>query len=185
MIDKCIRAAYNVLKIGLIKLRCGKKVTIPFVQPMRIKSQLMIQSKVNSVVIGRHLKLETDAKIRVINGGSLNVGNNCFINCNSFITVLGKTTIGNNCMIGPGVMIFDHDHDYKALGGISSGKMISGEITIGDNVWIGANSVILKGTKIGDNCVIAAGCVISGTIPPYTMIYQKRESVQKKYHDRS
>ncbi len=174
MIDKYIRGAYNVLRIVLIKLRCGKKVKIPFVQPMRIRSELMIQSKVKNVIIGNHLKLETDAKIRVINGGSLQIGNDCFINCNAYITVLGDTRIGDDCMIGPGVMIFDHDHDFMAIGGIKSNSMKIGNIYIGNNVWIGANSIILQNTSIGDNSIIGAGSVVKGNIAPKTLIIQKR-----------
>ena len=179
MIEKIFRGIYNIIRLAIIKIRCGKRVEIPLLQPMRIRSELLIQSKIEKVVIGKHLKLETDSKIRVINGGKLTIGDNCFINCNSYITVLGNTNIGNHCMIGPGVMIFDHDHDYKAPGGIRAGKRIVGEIEIGNNVWIGANTIILKGAKIGDDSVIAAGSIVHGSIPEHTLFIQKRRSEYK------
>ena len=98
------------------------------------------------------------------------------MNCGSYITVMGDTGIGNGCMIGPNVMIFDHDQDYRTEGGITAGKSIIGEIEIGDNIWIGAGCIILRLAKIGDNCVIAAGTVVKGLIPCHSMCYQKRES---------
>ena len=176
MIEKIIRCLVNILRILIIKIRCGKKVSIPLIQPMRIKSQLMIQNKIRNVTIGKNFKLETNAIIRVIDGGELKIGDNCFINCGSYITAMGRTEIGNNCLIGPNVMIFDHDHDFKFAGGITSGKTITGKIIIGNNVWIGANSTILQGTVIGDNAVIAAGSVVKTNVPPNSVFLQKRSS---------
>ena len=160
MIEKIIRCLVNIFRILFIKIRCGKKVSIPLIQPMRIKSQLMIQNKIQNVTIGKNFKLETNAIIRVIDGGELRIGDNCFINCGSYITTMGRTEIGNNCLIGPNVMIFDHDHDYRVDGGVSAGRTILGEIFIGNNVWIGANSVILRGDVIGVNFVIGAGSLV-------------------------
>lgn len=175
MIEKILRGIINIIRIGIIRIRCGNTVTIPWIQPMRVKTQLLIQKNTHTA-IGHNFKLETDSKIRVIQGGSLTIGNNCFINCGSYITALGKTIIGNNCMFGPNVMIFDHDHDYKSEGGISDGKVTVGEIIIGDNVWIGANCVILRDTYINDNAVIAAGSVVKGNVPSGCLFVQKRST---------
>ena len=176
MFEKAIRCFVNILRIFIIRIKCGKRAHIPYIQPMRIKSQLMIQKGIKKVAIGHNFKLETNAIIRVIDGGELLIGDNCFINCGSYITSMGKTVIGNNCLIGPNVMIFDHDHDYKADGGIAAGKTIKGEIIIGNNVWIGANCTILRGTHIDDNAVIAAGCVVKGHIPSGCLYVQKRST---------
>ena len=174
-LEKLIRGFVNCLKILSIRIKCGKKVEIYPIQPMRINSQLMIQSNVNSVKIGRNFKLETDAKLRVLDGGTLTIGDNCFVNCGSYITVMGDTIIGNGCMIGPNVMIFDYDHDYKCDGGISAGKSVLGSIKIGNNVWIGAGCILLRGTCIGDDTVIAAGSVVKGNVPAKTLYYQERQ----------
>ena len=176
MIEKIIRGLINIIRISILHIRLGSKIEMPYIQPMRIKSQLMIQNGVLKVKIGSHFKLETDAKIRVIDGGTLSIGDNCFINCNSYITAMGKTTIGNNCLIGPGVMIFDHDHEYRNPNGILEGSVEKGEIFIGNNVWIGANSVILKGAHINDGSVVAAGSVVNKEIPKRTLFVQKRNS---------
>ena len=48
-------------------------------------------------------------------------------------------------------------------------------MSIGNRCWIGSNAVILKGAKIGDNCVIGAGCIVDTEIPPYSIVTQHRE----------
>ena len=178
-LEKIIRGCINLLRIKGISIKCGKKVDIYPIQPMRVKSQLMVQKTVTSVEIGQNFKLETDANLRVLENGKLKIGNDCFINCGSYITVMGSTEIGNGCMIGPNVMIFDHDHDYKCEGGISSGGSVLGSIIIGNNVWIGAGCIILKGTRIGDGAVIAAGSVVKENIPANTLFYQERTNHTK------
>ena len=72
-------------------------------------------------------------------------------------------------------MFFDHDHDYKN----DMNKFIKKKITIGNNVWIGANCIILKGVTIGDNVVIAAGSIIKNDVPSSTMFYQRRIEEKK------
>ena len=84
--------------------------------------------------------------------------------------------LGDNIQLSPNVQIYDHDHDYRAEGGLAAMKYKTAPVEIGNNVWIGANCVILRGTKIGDNCVVAAGSVIKGEFPANTLIYQKRET---------
>ena len=59
---------------------------------------------------------------------------------------------------------------------MKAGKYKTGSIEIGNNVWIGANTIILRGTKIGDNAVIAAGSIVKGEVPTGAVIVQKRVS---------
>ena len=72
--------------------------------------------------------------------------------------------------------MYDHDHDYRKGLNVDSNKedFIRAPIIIGQNCWIGANTVILKGTVLGDNCVVGAGSVISGKYPNNSVIIQKR-----------
>lgn len=88
------------------------------------------------------------------------------------ITAHQSIKIGSNVQIGPNVLIYDHDHDYKSK---NSKLYKSSEVDIGDNVWIAANVVILRGTKIGNDCVVGAGAILRGNYPDNTTIVQKRE----------
>ncbi len=100
-------------------------------------------------------------------GSNIFVGKNCFINFNCTILDNGKVTLGDNCMLAPNVSIYTAGHamypDSRNLGyeyGI--------DITIGNNVWIGGNTVILPGINIGDNVVIGAGSVVTKDIPAWS-----------------
>ena len=82
--------------------------------------------------------------------------------------------------LGPNCGVYDHDHDYKKVGKQRMESFVTGTIEIGDGVWFGANCVILKNTKIGDNCVFGAGSIIKGEYPSNTIVIQKRENIVKQ-----
>ena len=125
--------------------------------------------------LGKNFKMRDGAKIRVRKNAECQIGNGVLINSNNIITVHEKVIIGDNVQLSPGVLIYDHDHDFRCEGGLNAMQYRSSPIVIGNNVWIGANTVILRGTVIGDNSVIAAGSVIKGEIPSDSVVYQKRE----------
>jgi acetyltransferase-like isoleucine patch superfamily enzyme len=78
-----------------------------------------------------------------------------------------KITIGNNCLIGANVLITDTDwHSLDPAKRMDAASTKTKPVKIGNNVFIGINSIVLKGTEIGDNSVIGAGSVASGIIPP-------------------
>ena len=77
-------------------------------------------------------------------------------------------------MLANNVMLFDHDHDYRAPGGLADRKYKKRQIVIGKNVWIGAGTIILRGTTVGDNTVVGAGCVLKGEYPADSLVIQRR-----------
>ena len=97
-------------------------------------------------------------------GYNISVGENFYSNHNLVILDVCKVTIGDNVFVAPNVGIYTATHptDTKArISGLEFGK----PITIGNNVWIGGNVVILPGVTIGDNVVIGAGSVVTKDIP--------------------
>lgn len=76
-----------------------------------------------------------------------------------------EISIGNHVAVAPNVCFFAAGHDYTKLNLPDT----AGSITVGDNVWIGARSIILQGVTIGEGAVIAAGSVVTRDIPPYTV----------------
>ena len=115
--------------------------------------------------IGKKFKMRDGAKIRVRKGAICVIGNNSSINSNNMIACHERIEIGDDVQLSPNVQVYDHDHDFRTEGGVKAGKFKTGAVKIGNNVWIGANTVILRGTEIGDNSVIGAGCVVKGIIP--------------------
>lgn len=75
-------------------------------------------------------------------------------------------TIGRNVQITHGVVIVDHGYDWSVLKG-AYGDVLgnTGQVSIGDNVFIGMNAVILKNVHIGNNVIIGAGSVVTHDIP--------------------
>jgi acetyltransferase-like isoleucine patch superfamily enzyme len=86
-------------------------------------------------------------------------------------TIYGNVTIGNNVMIAPNCMIAGGNHNFKDVNipMIFQGSNEKG-IFIEDDVWIGANSVIIDGVKIGKGAIIAAGSVVVKDVDEYSIV---------------
>ena len=90
------------------------------------------------------------------------------MNSNSTMVIAQKITLGNDVMIARNVLIYDSDfHQIKDMNGVLINP--SKSILIGDHVWIGAGTLILKGGIIGDDCMIAAHSVVYGQVRPCTL----------------
>ena len=77
----------------------------------------------------------------------------------------GDISIGDNVIFGPGVKIFSENHSFKLFEKVFRlQEEIRNKVVIGNNVWIGSNSIILPGVTIEDNAVIAAGSVVNKNI---------------------
>lgn len=139
---------------------------------MQVNSRIEVFHRKARVFIGPFVFIRKNASLRVDHDGELRLGQNVFINDNCVINCAHKITIGRNTKIAPNVCINDHDHNYKAE---QEGHLLTGEVHIGENVWIGANAVILRGTTIGDHAVIAAGSIVKGVVPAHTVFLNKRE----------
>lgn len=101
-------------------------------------------------------------------GGNIVIGDNSRLNMNVHINASdsGKIVIGDNCLIGPGVVMRATNHRYDNIEvPILVQGHEPGEILICDNVWIGANTVILANVCIGEGAIIGAGSVVNKSIP--------------------
>lgn len=97
-------------------------------------------------------------------GYNIEVGDNFWVNYNLTILDVGKVTAGDNVLIAPNVSIYTAGHPVHP-DSRNSGYEYGIPVTIGSNVWIGGNSVILPGVTIGDNVVIGAGSVVTKDLP--------------------
>lgn len=97
-------------------------------------------------------------------GFHIEVGENFFANYNCTILDVAKVTIGDNVMIAPNVAIYTAGHPIHPAAR-NSGYEYGIAVTIGNNVWIGGNTVINPGVTIGDNAVIGAGSVVTKDVP--------------------
>lgn len=118
--------------------------------------------------------------ITVKKNGKLTIGENTYIT-RATISVLESVEIGKNCILGEGMKVFDHNHQYTSDPFyVSKTEFDTTPIKIGNNVWTGANCIILKGVTIGDNVILGAGCVIHKDIPSNSIIINKQEHLIRK-----
>jgi len=123
--------------------------------------------------MGDNVKLSLSGSFAIFSGARIYINKNAqlslgsgYINHGLTLSVFESVTIGNNVAISEDVSIRDSDNHQIT----DSSKPKTAPITIGNHVWIGMNVTILKGTEIGDNCVVAAGTVLSGVYPPNCLI---------------
>lgn len=101
-------------------------------------------------------------------GTHIEVGKYFFANYNCTILDVAKVKIGDNCQMAPNVAIYTAGHPLHPVSR-NSGYEYGKEITIGDNVWIGGNTVICPGVQIGNNVVIGAGSVVTKDLPDWSL----------------
>ena len=105
--------------------------------------------------------------VYIIFSHRMRVGQRVAINVGTYIDAGGEIAIGDHVMIGPHCVISSREHSIEPNDVPMCFQPVRyGAIAIGDDVWIGANVSIRGGVKIGDGCVIAAGAVVVGDIPP-------------------
>jgi acetyltransferase-like isoleucine patch superfamily enzyme len=100
-----------------------------------------------------------------ITGTNLTIGARTFLNHGVYLDAgSGRITIGSDTLVGPQVMILTATH--QVVDGRVDHARVSRDVTVGNNVWLGARSVVLPGVTIRDGCVIAAGAVVTRDCEP-------------------
>jgi len=112
-----------------------------------------------------------DHNVIISSPEKLFLGNNVGIGAGAFITAGGKVTVGNYVGIGPDAKIWSVNHIFKDphTPWMEQGAE-SKEVIVGNDVWIGAGSIIKPGVNIGDGAIISAGTVLSKSIPPFALV---------------
>ncbi len=133
----------------------------------------------NSFIMGDYSVIEDYS---IINNavGDIIIGSKSRLGLSSL--VLGPVLIGDNVNIGQHTVLSGLNHDYEdVFEEPSKQKIIRKKITIHNNTWIGANSVVLPGITIGGNSMIGAGSVVTKDIPPYSLAVGNPARVVKQY----
>lgn len=171
----------GLLKMGWYKLLYGGRVHFANIPSLRHGAR--IKCKGGSMHAGRHFCMNNGAYCAAIDGGKLLIADNVSINCNTIVVCHDSVSIGKGCAIAPNVLIYDHDHKFGANGKEKGFR--TAPISIGDNCWIGAGVIVLRGTTIGEGSVIGAGTVVSGQIPPFSLVTGTRNMVIQPLEERN
>jgi maltose O-acetyltransferase len=122
-----------------------------------------------SIRFGPRVQLREGCEVWAL-GGDIAIGTNVFFNRNCSLISRGAIDIGSDCLFGPNVGVYDHDHQFEdATQPIWAQAHRVEPVSIGSNVWIGANVVITAGARIGDHVVVGANSVVTGSVESGTM----------------
>lgn len=179
-IGAVIRKTISIVKLLILKIRYMSKIKFSLNESISISTLFRIKEK-GRIFLGKGISTRRNVEFNANDKGIIKIGNNTFFNNNCIIASHEKIEIGNNCSFGPNVVIYDHDHDFRAAGGKKEGKYKTSPIKIGDNVWIGANAIILRGVSIGDNSVIAAGTIVKENVNTHVIYHSKINNEEKSY----
>lgn len=123
----------------------------------------------NGIVIGANFSSNGTVRLYA-DQGTITIGDNNSYNSNVFIGASGgEIVIGNNVLIGPNCVLRASDHKFDRAELINCQGHVSGNIIIEDDVWIGANVVILKNVTIRKGSVIGAGSVLTKSTDEYSI----------------
>ncbi len=128
----------------------------------------VLKWKGGHIEVGRGARLAMGSKL--VSGGRLSIGPRVVVGPNTIIMCATEVKIGARCMISWNCSIFDSTgHQMHLIE--TRASAVEEPITIGDDVWIGPYSIIMRGVTIGDNCIIGAGSVVRQNVPPNSLVY--------------
>lgn len=190
--EMIIRALYLYINYIKYRLKYRGKIWfrgVPTIYAFKnSKINFVFSNKENKIHIFSHplsnmIGLPQQVIIVAKNGGKIEINDGvCMSGCTVYS--MDSITIGKNTDIGAGCKIIDNDfhplpynqrHPVEQLD-----KVRKRPITIGEGCFIGANSIILKGTTLGNNCVVGAGSVVCGTFPDNVIIAGNPAKIIKK-----
>ena len=167
----------------------GKVVCSPFYFAQRQKLQKFKRRTridvmpFNRFFLGANSTIEDFCTIN--NGvGAIYIGSETRIGIGSVL--IGPVNVGSNVRLAQNVVVSALNHNYSDVSKpISKQGITINEVYIGDETWIGANSVVLPGVFIGKHCVIAAGSIVTKNIPSYSVVAGNPAKVVKVYQPES
>lgn len=134
-----------------------------------------------NIEIGDNLYYRRGFIINADKNAIVKIGSSVFFNNDCTINAHEKTLIGDNCIFGENVKIYDHNHIFSSYDiPICKQGFKNKPVIIGNNCWIGSNVTILAGTIISDNTIIGAGCVIDKNIDEGMIVTMDRKVIVRE-----
>ncbi len=178
-------AFWLLMPVGQAKPRLWVKLFVhPFSMKRGRRSVICSSSRMdvfpfNRFCLGSNSTIEDFCTVN--NGsGNVSIGSNTRIGVGSVL--IGPVNIGEDVRLAQNVVVTALNHNYKDVSRpISEQGVNTEEIYIGDETWIGANAVILPGVFIGKHCVVAAGSVVTKSIPSNSLVAGNPAKIIKQY----
>lgn len=173
-----------LLRIGRLIKKKQLKIFNPQVSMgpgVIIDYKTVVINKGNKITLGENVYIRSDSRgyqagmpfpatlLTDVKNATISIGANTRI-VGAYIHAQDSIVMGKNCLIASGVNILDSNgHQVYSLNRTVNRDKPE-KIVLGDNVWVGINAIILKGTTIGSNSIVAAGSVVKGDFPDNTLI---------------
>lgn len=145
----------------LLGVQIGKKTYI---------GKGVLIANTSKVKIGNHVRITNHSVINGANNGGTYIGNYVAINRNCWITGGGSIKIMDYAQMGPNCNILSSNHSFKRDELIFNQGSVDKPVLIKEDVWLGANVVVLPGVTIGEGAVVGAGSVVTKDIEPYSIV---------------
>jgi maltose O-acetyltransferase len=117
----------------------------------------------DEVALDKHVVLLTNGHRQT--APRIRIGGCTYVNRFTMFDASDSIVVGERCMIGPFCYITDHDHGMPLGEDVRAQRLESATTRIGNDVWIGAGVMVLKGVTIGDGAVVGAGAVVTKDVP--------------------
>lgn len=148
----------------------GQRIfSLPWLYKFKLKAYKALFNMGSKLFIGDNVFINRAHRIGP-GWGIIEFGNDIRLGSNVRIDYVGKVKIGNHVDISMGVHIFSHNHDAYEMTHKERCDAIPLETTVSDNVWIGANAIILAGVTIGEYSVVGAGAVVTKDVPSNVVV---------------
>ena len=154
-----IASRLRIVRLRLLGVRFGRRCWIRRIHVPRNPWDIVIS---DGVALDDHVVLLTTG-LRG-NAPRLIIDSGTYVNRFTMFDASESIEVGRNCLVGPFCYITDHDHGIEMGTPMVQQPLVSSPVRIGDNVWIGAGAIILKGVTIGDGAVIGAGAVVTRSV---------------------
>jgi acetyltransferase-like isoleucine patch superfamily enzyme len=181
------RSNYFKLFMKLNKVKYGRNINLYGIPVIYRFTNAAIEigdnCRINSSFLSNLIGLQQRTIIIARGSGKINIGKNVGIS-GATIYAWESISIGNNTLIGANSKIFDNDFhpvDPKARLTDDGTQVLKKAVNIGENVFVGCNCIILKGTQIGCNSVVGAGSIVSGQFPPNVVIAGNPARIVKQF----
>lgn len=156
------------------RISLGARIKVP--RFLRLGKQCRLQSGCfidapgpHEVVLGDKVQINRGAYLGAF--APVRIGDRTDINRNVSIDARGPVTLGCDVLVGPYAQLIAYQHEFSSPERpINVQGLVTGPITIGDDVWIGAGAIVLADVTIGSGSIIGAGAVVTRSCPPYSIL---------------
>lgn len=162
MIARVIVGRLRAMWLRLRGARIGAKT--------QIGTRLMVRGA-RGITLGSRVEVEHDVYFKLVHSDArLHVGDHTFVGRGCELDIAVAVMIGAHTLIAPNVFITDHTHNYNRGRHLDEQGIATGQVTIGNDVWIGTSAIVLHGVTIGDGAIIGAGAVVTGDVAPHSIV---------------